>query len=609
MENTCIFISSRGIAKSCTFYPQMILSDTDHTNSYNTDYLKKMLKSKMFDGMSIYVISNVIPFFSKEIMPKIKHKFILVSGSSTKTCPNEILNEKEFNFLINNKYLIRWCSQNNVIYPSRIIKQIPLGLDYHTIINNHNHCWRDKNEGVTPIEQEKILKEILLDTKPFYNRITNKIYTNFSMNADRYKQRKMSLEKIPKKLLDFGGGKHKRTKTWKFMTKFAFILSPYGNGMDCHRHWESLILGCIPIIKSTEFENMFGDLPVLNVKDWSDINQQLLDDTIEKFKNKKFNMEKVNLEYWKNIIFQHNYTIDTISKIPYTLYKTGPFEKCPPEVTKVFEKNNKMLNTTIEYFNDNMCREFIKNNFREDVLSAYDILIPTAYKADLWRLCVLYINGGIYGDLTQFFTEKFDVNEKNPDMVFVKDRPDNSIQVSFMATIKKNPFIEYIINNLTEKILNHDRGTQPIDVTGPITIGKYFLSYFNISNITLGFHEYVGLNKIKYKIYIPFRQIDNNFIENKDKVKYITIRIDKHRDLVYKKYNNKHYGELWKKNNIFNQNIKGTWVNSSRNIKYIHKNKLICELKNRKEEWIKNELVFSIGDTYENINGKFVKKN
>ena len=50
-----------------------------------------------------------------------------------------------------------------------------------------------------------------------------------------------------------------------------------------------------------------------------------------------------------------------------------------------------------------MCREFIKVNFNPLVLKAYDTLIPTAYKADLFRLCVLYINGGIYGDLTQEF--------------------------------------------------------------------------------------------------------------------------------------------------------------------------------------------------------------
>jgi hypothetical protein len=75
--------------------------------------------------------------------------------------------------------------------------------------------------------------------------------------------------------------------------------------MDCHRTWEALILGSIPILKSKEFANMFKDLPVLFVDDWSDINQQLLDDTIEKFKNMTFNYDKLTLEYWKQIVFSN----------------------------------------------------------------------------------------------------------------------------------------------------------------------------------------------------------------------------------------------------------------------------------------------------------------
>jgi len=299
MEHECLFVSSRGIAKSCTFYPNIIISDNDDNKSYLID----MLKSKMFDGMSIYVITNVIRFFIITIMSKIKHKFILVTGASVKTCPIEVLNKNEFNFLMSNKYLIKWCSQNNVIYSLPRIKQIPLGLDYHTIFNNNKHYWRDNNEGVLPIEQEKILLNIVNTFKPFKERICNKVFVNFEMNADRFKQRIESINKIPKNLLDIQVKKCNRTETWKLMTNYAFILSPYGNGMDCHRHWESIILGCIPIIKSPEFENLFSDLPVLNVNNWSDITEELLNKTIEDFTNKSFNYDKLKLEYWKNIIF------------------------------------------------------------------------------------------------------------------------------------------------------------------------------------------------------------------------------------------------------------------------------------------------------------------
>ena len=43
--------------------------------------------------------------------------------------------------------------------------------------------------------------------------------------------------------------------------------------------------------------------------------------------------------------------------------------------------------------------DFIKNNFPVSVLKAYHDIIPGAFKADLFRYCVLYINGGIYIDI------------------------------------------------------------------------------------------------------------------------------------------------------------------------------------------------------------------
>jgi len=299
MENNCLFVSSRGIAKSCSFFPKIILSDRDD----DKNYLLNMLTGQMFDGMSIYVISNLLKFFVNIILPKIRHKFILITGASVKTCPIEVLSNEEFNKLMINKYLIKWCSQNNTISTLPRIKQIPLGLDYHTILNNPNHYWRGKNEGILPVHQENILLELKKTLKPFNERICNKIFINFEMNADRFKQRIDSIGKIPKHLLDIQKQKKNRTETWKTMTNYTFILSPYGNGMDCHRHWESIILGCIPIIKSREFEDMFSDLPVLNVKDWSEINDQLLKETVDKYSITNFNYDKLTLQYWKNQIF------------------------------------------------------------------------------------------------------------------------------------------------------------------------------------------------------------------------------------------------------------------------------------------------------------------
>ena len=50
------------------------------------------------------------------------------------------------------------------------------------------------------------------------------------------------------------------------------------------------------------FNNLFNDLPVLIVKKWEDITEELLDNTINDFKKREFNYDKLTLNYWVNLI-------------------------------------------------------------------------------------------------------------------------------------------------------------------------------------------------------------------------------------------------------------------------------------------------------------------
>ena len=124
----------------------------------------------LFNGVSIYVCSNQLTFFVENILPKLRYKFLLYSGDSIKTVPSEVLTPKLFVNLIKDDRLLLWFSQNNTVYDYPKIIQIPLGLDYHTIFNNPNHRWKKENEPSLPIQQEKILLDIIRDMKPFKKR-------------------------------------------------------------------------------------------------------------------------------------------------------------------------------------------------------------------------------------------------------------------------------------------------------------------------------------------------------------------------------------------------------------------------------------------------------
>lgn len=290
MENKCHFICSRGLLKSCTFHSM------HPTSSCNNDvgYLGKMLSSKMFEGMSIYVCSDLLKFFVKNILPRIRHTFVLVSGDSDMCVPDDALSRVETKLLLSNPYLSKWLTQNSIIRGPKIV-QVPIGLDYHTLFQNPSHSWRSDGEGVFPREQEEILNRLRIQMVPFHNR-NPLIYVNFTLKNDKFHQRRSALSEIPPSLLhhqDFTN----RTENWKNTTRFAFVLSPFGDGIDCHRTWEALCLGAIPIIKAP-FQEMFEGLPVLIVREWSDVTRDLLDKTLQTFQQKEFRYEKLTLNYW-----------------------------------------------------------------------------------------------------------------------------------------------------------------------------------------------------------------------------------------------------------------------------------------------------------------------
>ena len=298
MENLCYFVCSRGLLKSCSF------RSLNPKSSCNNDflYLVKMLTSgKMFNGMSIYVCSDLLKFFVLQILPKINNSFVLVTGDSDMCVPKEALSNSETYVLVNNSYLLKWFAQNTQLQNHEKIVQLPIGLDYHTISNNPNHNWKTHGEGFKPRFQEGVLITLRQQMKPFYDR-NQLIYVNFTRGNDRFGQRGSAFDQIPNNLLAINDNFTKRTENWRNITQYAFILSPFGIGMDCHRTWEALCLGAIPILKAPNFQNMFEDLPVLIVSEWSEITRELLDKTIKEFKTREFKYEKLTLQHWVKTI-------------------------------------------------------------------------------------------------------------------------------------------------------------------------------------------------------------------------------------------------------------------------------------------------------------------
>lgn len=64
---------------------------------------------------------------------------------------------------------------------------------------------------------------------------------------------------------------------FNYLLSYKFVISPEGNGIDCYRHYEALLAGCIPIIeKNPLIEEKYRGLPILYTTDYSEITEEYL---------------------------------------------------------------------------------------------------------------------------------------------------------------------------------------------------------------------------------------------------------------------------------------------------------------------------------------------
>ena len=291
-ESNNEFVSSRGILKSCDYFSNTPRSSIRQLINYPKYNILESLYTP-----TIYICGSAVPHFIVSLLPLQKHPFILVSGDCDETIPNDILDEKYLTSLLNNTLLKHWFSQNMVMKHPKITC-IPIGLDYHTMTTKQ--IWG----AITNTEtQEYNLKKIIEKSKHFSERDI-KCYSNyhFSMNTKHAYDRKDALKNIPKDLMYYEENHIPRIVSWNKQKDYAFVISPHGGGFDCHRTWEALVLGCIPIVKKSNIDILYENLPVLIVDKWEDITFELLEQTINAFKSQEFRLEKLTLKYWMDLI-------------------------------------------------------------------------------------------------------------------------------------------------------------------------------------------------------------------------------------------------------------------------------------------------------------------
>jgi hypothetical protein len=78
------------------------------------------------------------------------------------------------------------------------------------------------------------------------------------------------------------------------LPNYKFVVSPEGNGVDCHRHYEALMAGCIPIIEdSRHIREVYGNCPILYTTDYTEITPEYLEKKYDEMIDKTYDFSKL----------------------------------------------------------------------------------------------------------------------------------------------------------------------------------------------------------------------------------------------------------------------------------------------------------------------------
>lgn len=266
----------------------MLINSNNILNAYNYQLLSDVSFNYLEDfNYNKTIKSGSIIFCKTDFLGKLFNiihndgSYILITHHSDYSITEELFNSKP-------ESIKKWFCINPQIFNDSIIP-IPLGIKTH------------KGSYLEPQYMSQWFSENVNSLR--LNEKEEVIYVNFNLTNSSRKNLVDSLSHLNLKItnnLPFN-------KYIEDMSRCRFVLSPPGNGVDCHRTWEALYVGCVPIVIKNKLYNFFNDLPILQVDNFKDINNDMLIN----FKNKTFNYEKLSIYYWKHLLLKKKNEINT----------------------------------------------------------------------------------------------------------------------------------------------------------------------------------------------------------------------------------------------------------------------------------------------------------
>jgi len=226
----------------------------------------------------VFVRGNFLIDFLKNIHPKIKNEYVLISHNDDTNI------DESYEKYIDNK-IIHWFAQNITFKHSKMTP-IPIGIP--------NFC-HDEMGKLRYFDQKNIEKEPDVSIK-FGFVVSNK-------------ERISALENLSKSSLAKRIQVKNQDEYIDVLKKSYYVASPTGSGLDCHRTWEAIYLKTIPIVIKNPMNEYFKSigLPILLINSWDEIHN-FTGEFLEKEYRKIYQTDsfpQIFMDYWQKKIINY----------------------------------------------------------------------------------------------------------------------------------------------------------------------------------------------------------------------------------------------------------------------------------------------------------------
>lgn len=259
-------------------------------------------------GVVVFVDSNAVHDFLENHASRFAHPFVLVSGDSDTAMPETIEVAMLASDLIRRGQILHWYAMNC---------QLSIMPNHYTCIPNGISQWNHQREAMQIVfEQGHGLVDGLRPRPRQPKKESPMAIMAFNVQTNPDERRPLwvmgcgaetnsSLTGLVECFYNGTGSLGQQVELYKYLSTIKFVFSPHGAGLDCYRTYEALYLGSYPIVKTSSLDVLYENLPVLIVGEWSDVNEELLEATYERFQQTTFDYTSLYREWWSQRFRSH----------------------------------------------------------------------------------------------------------------------------------------------------------------------------------------------------------------------------------------------------------------------------------------------------------------